>query len=116
MLRDYCRNRMLTFLKHVNINAETHCNTGLHSNSKGVILFNEKFVNLLNTLGSENWHNAQNSVGNKTLNTEVSEDSVTTINKIDGFIKVGLLLKTHLKNLVISINSWETTEILLKLW
>ena len=55
-LRDYCRNRMLTFLKHDNINAKTHCNkiSDLHLNSKGVSLFNENFVNLLNTLDSEN--------------------------------------------------------------
>ena len=55
-LRDCCRNRMLTFLKHDNINAKTHCNkiSDLHLNNKGASLFNENFVNLLNTLDSEN--------------------------------------------------------------
>ena len=91
-LRDYCRNRMLTFLKHDNLNAKTHCNiSGLHLNSKVVSLFNEHFVNLLNTLDSENWHQDQNGESNKTVNTEVSEDSVVIDNKIDGFTKVGLL-------------------------
>ena len=54
-LRDYCRNRMLTFLKYENINAKTHSNiSGVHLNSKGVSLFNKNFVNLLNILDSEN--------------------------------------------------------------
>ena len=54
-LRDYCRNRMLTFLKHDNINHKTHCNiSGLHLKSKGMSLFNENFVSLLNTPDSEN--------------------------------------------------------------
>ena len=54
-LRDYCKNRMLTFLKYDNVNAKTHCNiSGLQLNSKGVSLFNEKFVNALNTLDLEN--------------------------------------------------------------
>ena len=54
-LHNYCRNCMLTFLKHGNINAKTHCNiSGLHLNNKRVSLFNEHFVNLLNTLDSEN--------------------------------------------------------------
>ena len=93
-LRDCCRKCMLTFFKHGNINAKTHCNiSGLHLNSKRVPLFNENFVNLLNTLDSENWHKGQTSEGNKTVNTEVSEDSVATDNKIDGFTKLGLLRK-----------------------
>ena len=91
MLSDYCRSHMLTFLKHDIINAKTHCNiSGLHLNSKGVSLFNENFVNLLNILDSENWHNDQNSEGNKTVNTEVSEDSVTTDNETDCSTIVGL--------------------------
>ena len=61
-------------------------------------LFHENSVSLLNTLHSENWHKDQNSEGNKAVNTEVSEDSVTTDNKIDCFAKVGLLHKKHLKN------------------
>ena len=52
-------------------------------NSKGVSLFNENFISLLNTLDSENWHKDQNSKGNKTVNTEVSEDSVATDNEIN---------------------------------
>ena len=52
-------------------------------NSKGVPLFNENFINLLNTLDSENWQKDQNSNGNKTVNTEVSEDSVATDNEIN---------------------------------
>ena len=53
-LSDYCRNCMLIFLKHGNVYAKTHCNiSGLHLNSKRVSLFNENFVNLLNTLNSE---------------------------------------------------------------
>ena len=49
-LRDYCGNRMLTLLKHDNINAKTHCNIcGLNLSSKGVPLLNENFVSLLNT-------------------------------------------------------------------
>ena len=47
----------------------------------------------------ENWHNDQNSEGNKTVNTEVSEDSVATDNETDGFSKLGLLRKRHIKNL-----------------
>ena len=54
-LRDYCRNCMLIFLNHDNINAKTHCNiSGLHLNKKGVSLFHENFVNFLNTLDSKN--------------------------------------------------------------
>ena len=54
---------MQTFLKHGNINAKIHCNiSDLHLNSKGVSLFNENFVNLLNPLDSENWHKDQNRV------------------------------------------------------
>ena len=54
-LRDYCRNCILTFFKHDNINSKTHCNiSGLHLNSNGVSLCNEKFVSLLNTLDLEN--------------------------------------------------------------
>ena len=35
MLREYCRNFMLTFLKHDNINAKTHSSiSDLHLNSK----------------------------------------------------------------------------------
>ena len=53
-LRDYCGNRMLTFLKHDNINAKTYCDiSGLKLN-KGVSLFHENVVNLLNTLDLEN--------------------------------------------------------------
>ena len=90
---DYCKNRMLTFVKHDNINAKTHCKiSGLHLNSKGVPLFHENFVNLLNTVDSENLHKDQNSEGNKTVNTEVSEDSVATDNEFDGFTKVGLFV------------------------
>ena len=90
---DYCKNRMLTFVKHDNINAKTHCNiSGLHLNSKEVPLFNENFVNLLNTVDSENSHKGQNSEGKKTVNTEVSKDSVATDNEFDGFTKVGLFV------------------------
>ena len=54
-LCDYCRNCILTFLRHDNINAKSHCNiTGLHLNTNGVSLFNESFVSLFNTLDSEN--------------------------------------------------------------
>ena len=55
-LPDYCRNQMLIFVKHDNINAKTHCNndSGLHFSSKGVSLFNQNFVCLFNTLNSEN--------------------------------------------------------------
>ena len=53
-------------------------------------LFNENFVNLLNILDSENWHNDENSEGNKTVNTEISEDSVTTDNETDCSTIVGL--------------------------
>ena len=82
---------MLTFLKHDNINAKTHCNTsGLHLHSKRVKLFNEKFVSLLNTLDSENWLKDQNTEGNKTVNTEVSEDSVTTDNETVFFIHLNI--------------------------
>ena len=98
-LRDYCGNRMLTFLKHDNINAKTYCDiSGLKLN-KGVSLFHENVVNLLNTLDLENWHKDQNSEGKKTVNTEVSEDSVTTDNETDCFTKVALLHKKHLQNL-----------------
>ena len=91
---------MLTFLTHDNINAKTHCNiSGLHLHSKGVPLFNENFVSLLNTLDSKKWHKNQNSEGNKTVNTEVFEDSVTTDNETDCFTKVGFLRKKYLKNL-----------------
>ena len=54
-------------------------------------LFNENFVSLVNTLDSENWHKDQNSERKKTVNTEVSE--------IDGFTKLGLSRKKHIKNL-----------------
>ena len=91
---------MLTFLKHGNVNAKIHSNiSGLHLNSKRVSLFNENFVNLLNTVDLEYWHRDQNSEGNKTVNTEVSEDSVATDNEIDGFTKLGLLRKMHIKKL-----------------
>ena len=53
--RDYCRYRILSFLKQDNTNAKTHCNLpGLPLNSKRASLFNENFVSLLNTLDSEN--------------------------------------------------------------
>ena len=45
-------------------------------NKKGVSLFDENFVNLLNTLQSENSHKDQisgNSEGNKTVTNEVSK-------------------------------------------
>ena len=62
MLRNYCRNHMLTFHKHGNINAKTHCNiSGLHLSSKGVSLFNENLVNLSNPLDLEYWQKDQNS-------------------------------------------------------
>ena len=35
----------------------------------------------------------QNNGGNKTVTTEVSEDSVVTNNEIDGFTKVGFCIK-----------------------
>ena len=108
-LRDYSGNCTLTFLKHGNVNVKTHFNmSGLHLNKKGVLLFNENFVNLLNTLDSEIWHKDQNSEGNKTVNTEVTEDSVATDNEIDGLTKFGLLRKKHIKNLLfgdLNINS-----------
>ena len=54
-LRNYCRNYMLNFLKNGNINAKAHCNiSGLQLNRKRVSLFNENFVNLVNTIDSEN--------------------------------------------------------------
>ena len=89
-----------------NTNAKTHCNkiSDLHLNSKGVSLFNENFVNLLNTLDSENWLKE----GNITVNAEVSEDSVVTDNDIDGFNKVGLFHKKYIRNLFfdhLNINS-----------
>ena len=62
-------------------------------------LFNENFVSLLNTLDSENRQKDQNSEGNKTVATEVPEDSVAADNEIDAFTKVGLLRKKHTKNL-----------------
>ena len=43
--------------------------------------------NLLNTLDSENWHKDQNSEGNKTVNSEVSEDSVATVTKLMVLLK-----------------------------
>ena len=90
---------MLNFFKHGNINAKTQRDiSGQHLNSKGVSPFNENFVSLLNTLDSENQHKDQNSEGNKTVNTEVSEDSVVTDNEIDGFANIGLLRKKHIKN------------------
>ena len=108
-LRDYSRNRRLTFLKHNNIYAKTRCNiSGLYLNSKEVPLFNENFASLLNTLDSENWHKHQNSEGDEAVNTKVSEDSVTTDNVTDCFTKVGVLHKKHLKNLFfghLNINS-----------
>ena len=100
-LPDYCRNRMLTFLKHGNINAKTHSNiSGLHLNSKSVSLFNESFVNLSKPLDSGNWHKNQNGESNKTVNNEASEDSVVTDREIVGFTKVGLLLKKHIDDLI----------------
>ena len=90
---------MLNFPKYGNINAQTHCNiSGLHLNKKGVSAFNENSVNLLNTLDLEIWYKDQNSEGNKTVNTEVTEDSVATDNEIDGCIKLWLLRKNHIKN------------------
>ena len=90
---------MLNFFKHSNINAKTQCGiSGQHLNSKRVSPFNENFVSLLNTLDSENRHKDQNSEGKKTVNTEVSEDSVVTDNEIDGFTNIGLLRKKHIKN------------------
>ena len=118
-LRDYCTNRIFNFLKHDNINAKINCNIfGLHLNSKGVSLFNESFVNLLNTLYSENWHNDQNSEGNKTVNTEVSEDSVATDNETDGFSK-GFCVKSILRTcslFILILIHWETKERFLNLW
>ena len=53
---------MITFLKHGNINAKTHCNIfGLHLDSKGVSQFNENFESLSNTLDSKNCQKDQNS-------------------------------------------------------
>lgn len=49
-------------------------------NTLGVSLFNKNFESLLNTLDTENWQKEQNSEGNRTINTEVSEDSVPTGN------------------------------------
>ena len=75
---------MLTFLKRDNINAKTHCNiSGLPLNSKGVSQYNKNCLNLLNTLDQENRHKDQNTQGNKTVNTEISGDSIATDNKID---------------------------------
>ena len=42
----------------------------------------------------------QNSVDNKTVTTEVSEDLITTDNETDSFTKVGPLRKKHIKNLL----------------
>ena len=116
-LRDYCRDCMLTFFKHGNINAKNHWNiSGLHLR---VSLFNENFVNLLNTLNLENWHKDQNSEGNKTVNTDVSEDWVATDNEIDGFTKLGLLRKMHIKHLLfghLNINSLREKREFLNLW
>ena len=54
-LRDYCRNRILSFLKGDHTNAKNHCNISvLHLNNKGVSLFTETFISLLNNLDSEN--------------------------------------------------------------
>ena len=54
MRRDYCKKRILAFLKHDNINAKTHCSIfGLHLNSNGVSLFNKNLANLSNTLYQE---------------------------------------------------------------
>ena len=100
---------MLAFIKHDNINAKTHSNiSGLHLNSKAVLLFNENFVNLLNSPHYEYRQMEQNSEGNRTVNIGVSEDSVAIDNEIDGFTKVGLLRKKHIKNLFfdhLNINS-----------
>ena len=83
-----------------NVNDITHCNiSGLHLNSKRVSLCNENFINLLKTLDSENCHKDQNREGNKTVNTEVSEDSIATDNEIDGFTKLGICRKMHIKKL-----------------
>ena len=65
-------------------------------------MFNENFVNLLNILDSENWHKDQNSEVNRTVNTEVSEDSLAKDNETDGFTKVGLLHKKCIKKLFFS--------------
>ena len=96
---------MITFLKNDNINAKTPCNiSGLNLNSKGAPLFNKNFVNLLNTLDSENWRKDQNSEGNKTVKTKVCEDSVVTDNETDGFTEVaGLFRKKHIKNLFFAL-------------
>ena len=63
--------------------------SGLHLNSNRVSLFDENCLmkNLLNTLDSENWHKDQNSEGNKTVNSEVSEDSVATVTKLMVLLK-----------------------------
>lgn len=64
MLRDYCKTRILTFLKHENINAKSHCNiSGLHLNRKYVPLFNENFQSLSNTLHWKIWLKEHNSKG-----------------------------------------------------
>ena len=64
MLRNYCRTRILTFLKHENINAKFHCNiSDLHLNRKHVPLFNENFQSLLNTLHCKIWLKEHNSEG-----------------------------------------------------
>ena len=81
-------------------------------NNRGVSLFNENFVNLLNTLDSENWPKYQNSEGKKTVNTEVTEDSVATDNKIGGLNKLESLRKKRIKNLFFghlyeTIYNWE---------
>ena len=77
-------------------------------------MFNENFVNLLNTLDSENDHQDQKSEHNKTVNTAVSEDSVATHNEIDGFTKVELLREKHINNLLfdhLTINSLRNKKV-----
>ena len=55
MLPDFCGYCTFFFLKQNNINAKAHCNiSALHLNSKGVSMFNEKFVNLLYAEDLEN--------------------------------------------------------------
>ena len=61
----------------------------------GVLL--KHFATLLNTLDSENCQKYQNNENNKTVTTEKSEDSVVTINEIDGFTKVGFCIKVDYK-------------------
>ena len=61
-------------------------------------LFNANFVNLLNTLDSEISQKDQNTEANKTVSTELSEDSLGTDNETDGFTKLGVLHKKRIKN------------------